>query len=239
MRMTTTKLRTAVASATAGVMAVGALAAPAATANSELSSAWNHWTQKSSEFASTYIDELGRPTDYTVARINEFASQPWVPADVENALRAGAAFFAGGDEIGGPPLPEDAPPFTQFYWPTVSSNCMGPGMHSTASAIAVPGPTPDVKPQPGPGETTFIFTALGTPAAAPEQGLMNVYWFNTTTLQAGVTPLDNNGINKTGPTTLSGVAPTGHGTVIAAVNGAAKTETNTCSFAPTAAVFKA
>ncbi|SER76342.1 Rv1157c family protein [Corynebacterium cystitidis] len=234
MRIQPTVARAVAATATAGAMAVGALASPAATANSDLSAAWN---QQGSSIVAPYIDEIGRPTDYTVARINEFASQPWVPADVENALRTAAAFYSGQGEPGGPPLPEDAPPFTQFYWPTVSSDCMGPGLHSTASAIVVPGPSTDVRPQPGAGQATFIFTALGTPAAAPDQGLMNVYWLNTTTFQSGVTPLGNNGINKTGPTTLSGLAHTGHGTVIAVVTGAAKTDSNTCSFAPTAAVF--
>lgn len=187
--------------------------------------------------SSQFVDELGRPTDHTVSRIQEFANQPWVPEDVENMLRTATMFWAGTGELGGPPMPDDAPAFTQFYWPTVSSNCMGPGLHSTASAIAVPGPTADVVPQPGAGETTFIFTALGTPPAAQDQGEMDVYWFNTDTYEYGVTPLGNNGINPEGPSTLSGRAATGSGTVIAVVAGSVHTTTNNCSFAPTAALF--
>ena len=89
---------------------------------------------------SSALDPLGRPTPQTVARVNAFADQPFVPPQVANALRTGVQFYAGTGELGGPPLPDNAPPFTQFYWPTVSSNCIGPGLHSTASAIAVPGP---------------------------------------------------------------------------------------------------
>ena len=91
---------------------------------------------------SSFLDSLGRPTPETVARVNAFADQPHVPQKVGNALRTAVQFYAGGDEIGGPPLPANAPRFTQFYWPTVSGNCIGEGLHSTASAIAVPGPAP-------------------------------------------------------------------------------------------------
>ncbi|WP_018295879.1 hypothetical protein [Corynebacterium lubricantis] len=226
------KLRRASITASAAVIAMAGLLAPPASASE--SSAIN----ASSDVASSYIDGLGRPTDYTVGKVNEFASQPWVPDDVENMLRAGASFFAGsGDELGGPELPDDAPRFTQFYWPTVSSNCIGAGMHSTASALVVPGPAENIAPAPKAGQATFVFTALGTPPAAERQGGMDVYWFNVNNLRSGVTPLDNNGINKTGPATLSGVANTGSGTVIAVVNGSVRTETNNCSFAPTAALF--
>ncbi|WIM68552.1 hypothetical protein QP027_03925 [Corynebacterium breve] len=187
---------------------------------------------------SSYLDELGRPNDHTVSSVNDFADQPYVPNDVANALRTAVAFFSGaGGELGGPPLPDDAPAFTQFYWPTVSSNCMGSGLHSTASVIAVPGPASSPAPAPSEGQATFVFTALGTPPAAEQQDGMKAYWLNTSTLATGVTPLDNNGINPAGPTTLSGVASTGSGTVIAVVSGTAHTQENSCSFAPTAAMF--
>lgn len=187
--------------------------------------------------SSQYVDELGRPTDYTVARVHEFADSPLVPEPAANALRTAVSFYAGTGELGGPPLPDDAPPFTQFLWPTVSSNCIGPGLHSTASAIAVPGPTRTPAPGATPGQTTFVFTALGTPAAAEEQGLMQVYWINLRTLASGVTSLDNNLINPSGPATLSGTANTGHGQVLAVVNGGVRTTDNVCNFAPTVATF--
>lgn len=187
--------------------------------------------------SSRYVDELGRPTAHTIEQIDAFASQAFVPADVANALRTAVGFLAGTGEGGGPPLPEDAPTFTQFYWPTVSSNCIGDGLHSTASALVVPGPTETPAPGAGPGQATFVFTALGTPAAADDQGLMHVYWVNLDTAHTGVTPLANNQINPQGPTTLSATADTGSGRVIAVVDGSVRTTENTCKFAPTAASF--
>ena len=173
--------------------------------------------------AQPFLDSLGRPTPETVARVNAFADQPYVPAEVGNTLRTAVQFFAG------------APQFTQFYWPTVSGNCIGQGLHSTASAIAVPGPAASPAPGAGPGQTTFVFTALGTPAAAPEQGQMQVYWVNLTSLRTGVTPLGNYGINPAGPATLSATADTGSGQVLAVAHGSVRTVNNVCPFAPTAA----
>lgn len=187
--------------------------------------------------SSKYVDNLGRPTPYTVRQVNAFADQPYVPEKVGNALRTAVQFYSGSGELGGPPLPADAPPFTQFYWPTVSGNCMGKGLHSTASAIAVPGPTRTPAPGAGPGQATFVFTALGTPAAAKQQGMMKAYWINLSNLRTGVTPLGNNGINPTGPSTLSATAATGPGRVLAVIDGSVRTVENTCAFAPTAAMF--
>lgn len=183
------------------------------------------------------LDELGRPTPQVVKQVNDFADQPYVPQRVGNALRTAINFYGGTGELGGPPLPSDAPPFTQFYWPTVSSNCIGPGLHSTASAIAVPGPARSPAPGAAPGQATFVFTALGTPPAAPQQGNMRVYWLNTSNFRSGVTPLGNNGINPTGPATLSATANTGPGNVIAVVDGGVRTVDRVCNFAPTVASF--
>lgn len=185
--------------------------------------------------AQPFLDPLGRPTPETVARVNAFADQPYVPAEVGNTLRTAVQFFAGAGELGGPALPADAPQFTQFYWPTVSGNCIGKGLHSTASAIAVPGPAASPAPGAGPGQTTFVFTALGTPAAAQEQGQMLMYWVNLTSLRTGVTPLGNYGINPAGPATLSATADTGSGQVLAVAHGSVRTVDNVCPFAPTAA----
>ena len=184
---------------------------------------------------SSFLDSLGRPTPETVARVNAFADQPHVPQKVGNALRTAVQFYAGGDEIGGPPLPANAPRFTQFYWPTVSGNCIGEGLHSTASAIAVPGPAQSPAPGAKAGQTTFIFTALGTPAATKEQGGMKVYWINLANFRTGVTPLGNHGINPTGPATLSATADTGSGRVLAVADGSVRTVDKVCPFAPTAA----
>lgn len=183
---------------------------------------------------SSAIGPLGQPTPEAQRAVTDFANQPWVPAQVRDALLKGLAFAAGTGEIGGPPLPANAPRFHQAFWPTVSQNCMGPGLTSTGTAIAVPGPADIPVPAPKAGQTTFVFTALGTQAAAPAQGQMHVYWVNLGNFRTGVTPLENNGINPTGPATLSGVADTGSGTILAVVAGAVNTGGKSCGFIPTA-----
>ena len=52
--------------------------------------------------AQPFLDTLGRPTPETVARVNAFADQPYVPAEVSNTLRTAVQFFAGaGEELHG------------------------------------------------------------------------------------------------------------------------------------------
>lgn len=185
------------------------------------------------------LDELGRPTPQTQAQVRDFANQPWVPAEMRSTILSGLAFSVGANGDGGPELPDNAPTFTQFYWPTVSGSCIGGELDAVGSAIAVPGPAEIPAPGAGPGQTAFVFTALGTSPAATEQGGMNVTWFNLDTLQNGVTPLGNYGINPDGPATLSGTANTGHGTVVALVSGDVRTQDTTCNFIPTAAIIDA
>lgn len=185
------------------------------------------------------LDELGRPTPQTQAQVRDLANQPWLPADLRNAILSALAFTSGANGDGGPELPEDAPTFTQFYWPTVSGSCIGGELDAVGSAIAVPGPAAIPAPGAAAGQTAFVFTALGTAPATAEQGGMNVTWFNLNTLRQGVTPLGNNGINPDGPATLSGTADTGRGTVVAIVSGDVRTEDATCNFIPTAAIIDA
>ncbi|AGF72115.1 hypothetical protein [Corynebacterium halotolerans] len=189
--------------------------------------------------SSSPLDELGRPTQQTADQVRAFAEQPWLPDEVSGAILSALAFFAGDNGDGGPPLPADAPTFTQFYWPTVSGDCMGEGLNSVGSALAVPGPAEIPAPGAEAGQTTFLFTALGTSPAVQQQGGMQVQWFNLNTLRSGTTELANHGINPDGPATLSGTADTGVGTVIAVVSGDVHTEDNTCSFIPTAAIIDA
>lgn len=184
------------------------------------------------------VSPLGQPTPEVQRAVTDFANQPWVPVQVRDALLQGLAFAAGTGEIGGPPLPDSAPHFRQAFWPTVSPHCMGPGMNSTGTAIAVPGPADLPVPAPKAGQATFVFTALGTQPAAREQGQMHVYWVNLGTFRTGVTPLQTNGINPTGPATLSGVADTGSGTILAVVAGSVNTGGKSCGFAPTALAAK-
>lgn len=225
-----TLTRAAVMSATLSAgLAAGALAVPvpahaapaAPTARSASSSA--------------IVDPIGRPTPQVQQAVKDFANRPGVPAQVRDALLSGLAFLAGtGDTSGGPALPVNGPDFRQGFWPTVSPNCMGPGMNSTGSLIAVPGPAQIPVPAPKTGQATFVFTALGTEPASPAQGAMRVHWINLSDFRTGVTPLYNNGINKTGPATLSNVADTGAGPVLAVVSGAVNTGGRSCGFAPTA-----
>ncbi|WKD57896.1 hypothetical protein CAPI_06780 [Corynebacterium capitovis DSM 44611] len=212
-----------------GVVALACSAGPSAQAQSTLT------------HPSAYVDHLGRPTPEVVKRVNEFAAQPFIPQQVADALHNAIGFFAGDGQQGGPDLPDDAPAISQFLWPTVSLNCLGDGLHSTASAIAVPGPAQLPAPGAPAGHTSFVFTALGTPAAAAEQGDMRVYWVNLTTGRTGVTALGNTGLNPNGPATLSATAETGSGVVVAAAEGSVHTVaaggTSTCAFAPTVAGF--
>ncbi|MFH0411739.1 hypothetical protein ACG98H_06885 [Corynebacterium sp. L4756] len=185
------------------------------------------------------LDELGRPTEATQAQVRDFANQPWMPRDARNAILSALAFYSGaGEGESGAPLVEGGPAFKQFYWPTVSGKCIGGQGDSVGSAIAVPGPTEIPAPGAGAGETTFVFTALGTAPAAERQGEMNVQWFNIDTLQTGIAPLGNHGINADGPATVSGTASTGKGTIVAMVSGTVKTQEQPCSFVPTAAIFE-
>ncbi len=185
------------------------------------------------------LDELGRPTPRTQQEIRAFANQPWMPPALRDALLSGLAFTAGTNGDGGPELPDNAPRFTQFYWPTVSGSCIGGELDAVGSAIAVPGPAEIPAPGAAEGQTAFLFTALGTAPAAPEQGGMTVNWANINTLRTGATPLGNYGINPDGPATLSGTADTGHGTVVAVVSGTVHTEDGPCTFIPTVAIIDA
>lgn len=183
------------------------------------------------------LDELGRPTPEVLDQARHFAEQPWLPDEFRSAILAAVAFFAG-EGNGGPPLPEDAPHFTQFAWPTVAGNCIGGESDSVGSAIAVPGPAEIPVPGAEAGQTAFLFTGLGTAPAAEQQGGMHVHWININNLRTGITALDNHGINPDGPATLSGTADTGRGTVLAMVTGEVYTEDATCSYIPTGAIVE-
>lgn len=219
--------RTVVSAALSAALAAGAFAAPAPA------QAAPAFSPAALPAGSSIVDPLGRPTPEVQRAVRDFANRPGVPPQVRDALLGALAFFAGGGS-GGPGLPEGGPDFRQGFWPTVSPNCMGPGMNSTGSLIAVPGPARIPVPAPKAGQATFVFTALGTKPASPQQGAMNVHWINLANLRTGVTPLLNKGINKTGPATLSNVADTGSGPVLAVVSGAVKTDGRSCGFAPTA-----
>ncbi|MCH6196362.1 hypothetical protein MHT86_02455 [Corynebacterium mastitidis] len=177
------------------------------------------------------------PSKEQVDQARAFAGQPWVPKDFAAAIRAAADFYEGnGDSEGAVELPENAPHFAQFYWPTVAGNCIGGQLNSVGTAIGIPGPARIPAPGAAEGQTAFLFTGLGTAAAAEEQDSMSVHWFNLNTLASGTAPLRNNGINPQGPATLSATANTGAGTIVAVITGAVNTKEGTCTYLPTAGI---
>ncbi|MCK7675715.1 hypothetical protein [Corynebacterium pygosceleis] len=188
------------------------------------------------------LDHLGRPAPHILRQIRDFAAQDFIPEKVRDMLLAAVGFFEGGDKPG-VPLPEDAPVFAQFGWPTVADNCIGGESRATGTAIAVPGPADLPLPGVPAGHATFVFTALGTDRVAEEQRTsMQVRWFNISNLRTGVTPLGYTGINPDGPATVAGTADTGPGTVVALLDGGITTtdthgDTATCTFLPTTGIF--
>lgn len=185
--------------------------------------------------ASAYpLDAYGRPTEQILNEATNFANNPLLPTDLRNLIHSAVTFYQTDTSA----LPENAPNISQFIWPTVSTNCIGEGLNSVGSGIAVPGPTTIPAPGAATGETTFLFTALGTNAV--DRSNINVHWVNIRTLQHGFTPLGNNGINPEGPSTVSGTAATGAGTVIAVMSGGLRPidQANHCSFLPTIAIFE-
>lgn len=150
--------------------------------------------------------------------------------------------FLDGSAGGGPDIPTDGPVISQFFYPTVGKGCISATADSVASALAVPGPAQLPPPGPGTGQTGFVFTALGTaPLADTQAAPLTANWVNVDTGRTGATVLTGAaGINPDGPATLSAIADTGKGRVLAAVSGSISTEAGiTCSFLPTIGAFVA
>lgn len=243
-RIPTSRLNRAVAMSAATAGLIGALVVAVEPAEATASPTLSSVAALSSHVEDTIgssspLDHLGRPTPETAAQVRDFAYQPWMPEDARNAILAALAYTTGqGSGEAGVEMPVGGPAFRQFYWPTVSGQCIGGTQESVGSAIAVPGPTKIPAPGAGAGETAFLFTAMGTKAATPDQGKMQVHWFNLRNFRSGVTPLDNHGINPDGPATISGRAATGPGTVVALLSGTVNTPEGSCRFAPTAAIVE-
>ncbi|WP_068013243.1 Rv1157c family protein [Nocardia mexicana] len=167
-----------------------------------------------------------------------------LPPQVKAALQAIIKFLDGSGG-GGPELPENGPNIAQFLYPTIGKGCIGPGTDSVGTALAVPGPAELPPPGPQGGQAGFVFTALGTKGLTPQQNPpMTVQWLNLDTRQSAIQPLtDEAHINPDGPATLSAIANTGPGRVIAVVSGSLTTQSDaekppiTCSFLPTLGFF--
>lgn len=149
--------------------------------------------------------------------------------------------FLDGSGGGGPELPpSDGPVISQFLYPTIGKGCIGGTSDSVGAALAVPGPAHLPPPGPKAGEAGFVFTALGTSKATDDQpNPLFVDWVNIDHPKTGRTQLTTAArINPDGPATLSGIAETGQGRVLAVVSGGLTTAGEggapvTCSFLPT------
>src|SRR4051812_13349115 len=162
-------------------------------------------------------------------------------ADAAQAPEAAPAGLANPD---GAPAPEaaanpqfgpDAPTTQDFLYPSISNGCLKDGGNVLATAISVAGPAKIPAPGPAAGQTAYVFTAIGTPGAAAEQKLpLNVTWVNLTTGKSGSATLKpRSDINPEGPTTLSVIADTGSGSIMALIFSQATTTEKQCQFMPT------
>ncbi len=129
----------------------------------------------------------------------------------------------------------DSPPTQEFMYPSISNGCLQDGGNVLATAISVAGPAKIPTPGPGPGQTAYVFTAIGTPGPAAEQKLpLNVTWVNLTTGTSGSATLTPHPeINPDGPTTLTVIADTGSGSILSTIFGQVTTTEKQCQFMPT------
>ena len=127
------------------------------------------------------------------------------------------------------------PPTQDFMYPSISNGCLADGGNVIATALSVAGPAKIPTPGPGPGQTAYVFTAVGTPGPAAEQKLpLNVTWVNLTTGRSGSATLKPNpNINAAGPTTLTAIVDTGSGSIMSTIFGQVSTKDHQCNFLPT------
>jgi hypothetical protein len=120
-------------------------------------------------------------------------------------------------------------------YPSIGNNCLADGGNVLATALSVAGPAKIPTPGPGPGQTAYVFTAIGTPGPAAVQTLpLNVTWINLTTGRSGSATLKPNpDINPNGPTTMVAIADTGSGSIMATIFGQVTTTEKECQFMPT------
>lgn len=134
-----------------------------------------------------------------------------------------------------PGLGPDAPPTQDFMYPSIGTNCLADGSSSIATALSVAGPAKIPTPGPAPGQTAYVFTAVGTPGPAEVQKLpLNVTWVNLTTGKSGTVALTpRTDINADGPTTLTAIVDTGSGSIMSTIFGQVTTKEKQCQFMPT------
>lgn len=187
------------------------------------------------------LDELGRPNEQILGSVESSAQNPAVPEDVRSSAERLVAFFRGEGEPG-VGIPENGPAIAQFLYPTVMENCIDGNSSAVGTATAIPGPADLPLPGVPPQQTAFVFTALGTgPVAEQQMEPLVVDWFNPANGRRGSTELVFNGMNPEGPATVSGVADTGAGQVLAVLRGGVTTSfdggTANCRVAPTVGII--
>lgn len=173
------------------------------------------------------------PAPGTVAPVAAPAPQPPAPAEAPPA--AAPAPNAAPAAAAAPGFGPDAPPTQDFMYPSIGTNCLADGTSSIATALSVAGPAKIPTPGPGPGQTAYVFTAVGTPGPAEVQKLpLNVTWVNLTTGKSGTVALKPRpDINANGPTTLTAIADTGSGSIMSTIFGQVTTKEKQCQFMPT------
>ncbi|GBE64398.1 hypothetical protein MFM001_08600 [Mycobacterium sp. MFM001] len=129
----------------------------------------------------------------------------------------------------------DTPPTQDFMYPSIGTGCAADGGNVIATALSVAGPAKIPTPGPQPGQTAYVFTAVGTPGPADVQKLpLNVTWVNLTTGKSGSATLKpQRDINPEGPTTLTAIADTGSGSIMSTIFGQVTTKDKQCQFMPT------
>lgn len=134
-----------------------------------------------------------------------------------------------------PGFSPDSPPTQDFMYPSIGTNCLSDGGNSIATALSVAGPAAIPTPGPRPGQTAYVFTAVGTPGPAEVQKLpLNVTWVNLTTGRSGSATLQpRSDINPEGPTTLTAIVDTGSGSIMSTIFGQVTTKDHQCNFLPT------
>ncbi|MEB3021102.1 Rv1157c family protein [[Mycobacterium] crassicus] len=154
-----------------------------------------------------------------------------VPAVPEAATVAASDAAPAANPGFGP----DAPPTQDFMYPSIGSNCQADGGNVIATALSVAGPATIPTPGPKPGQTAYVFTAVGTPGPAEVQKLpLNVTWVNLTTGKSGSATLQpRTDINAEGPTTLTAIVDTGSGSIMSTIFGQVSTKDHQCNFLPT------
>lgn len=152
--------------------------------------------------------------------------------------------FLDGSGGGGPDLPQNGPAIAQFLYPTIGKGCIDGESDAIATALAVPGPAHLPPPGPGVGQAGFVLTALGTEPSSdhPAEPLI-ASWVNIDNGQRGEVELTNRSrINPDGPATLSAIADTGSGRVLAVISGGITTIPEggapvSCTILPTVGMF--